>query len=393
MVSDDTLRKYADVLVHCGCGHGAGITPGDVVVISHNQASIDFIPCLITAIIDAGGHPVLDSRVDFTPGNNLDDLLIRFGNTQQRSHFNYSHIKTHFDSANHIIKLISGVYSGGNPFISQNDLQDKYSDRSKVHKPFTQYISELRKKVPMVLAYVPTQAMADDSAISLDLFWDQVHKGCFLGHDNPVTTMRQSMEHIRSIRDQLNALKIRQLHFEGEYVDLTVAIPPDSPWLGCTGNNMPSFELYTMPCKESTTGSFCHSESFMYQGHIIEGLCAIFKQGKLFEWSVDKGHDAMASLLSIDDGAHFLGEIAITPSLSPLDTVIPTSPLYTENIGNSFHAAFGSSISTTRSKDERYNNMSAVHRDVVHRHPFHVTACLSGGDEIYLFENGAFRIS
>ena len=52
---------------------------------------------------------------------------------------------------------------------------------------------------------------------------------------------------IARIKRRLDKLEIEQLHVEGDGVDLRFTVGGDRRWLGGSGRNIPSFEVFTSP--------------------------------------------------------------------------------------------------------------------------------------------------
>lgn len=66
-----------------------------------------------------------------------------------------------------------------------------------------------------------------------------------------------------------------------------------------------------------------------------------FQEGRIVDYSADSGQDALKGIIETDDGAHYLGEIALVPVNSPICqyNMVFLNPLYDENA--SCHFAIG----------------------------------------------------
>ncbi|MNR24379.1 Aminopeptidase 2 [compost metagenome] len=53
-------------------------------------------------------------------------------------------------------------------------------------------------------------------------------------------------------------------------------------------------------------------------GRLINGIKLTFKDGKVTDFDADTGREDLASLLETDEGASYLGEMALVPQDSPI---------------------------------------------------------------------------
>ena len=110
--------------------------------------------------------------------------------------------------------------------------------------------------------------------------------------------------------------------------------------------NIPTEEVYTAPLRLGTRGTVRSTKPLSYQGNLIENFSLRFENGQIVGISAEKGIDALQSMIGIDEGAAYLGEIAMVPHDSPISNtdLIFYNTLYDENA--SCHLAIGSAIST-----------------------------------------------
>lgn len=386
-MNSEILSAYARVLVCRACGNGKGVCSGDRVVISHNQGSADFVPYLVREIVKRGGYPVLDTEIEFPVGQSLSDILIKTGNSDQIDDCPTEHLRELYGIADHRIVLRSPVHDGENPFVNS----PIFTQRKKALSAITQVVRQEMKGYPNVLAYYPTETLARQSGVTLDQFWEQVRNGCYLDAPDPVASMQAKIAEVHQLRDRLNALGIERIYFLGDGVDLEMTVPL-GPWCAYTGNNFPSFECFTSVNRLSVNGQINFSYPIVWNGITIDGIELTFKEGKVIRWSAKTGSDAFAAMLAIDEGASFVGEIALTDKrISLIDRALCASLMYLENIGGTMHLALGNAISYTRHDGGDPNN-SSVHQDMVMGGDFEVDAQLQNGHRISLFKNGQFVI-
>lgn len=106
--------------------------------------------------------------------------------------------------------------------------------------------------------------MASEAGMSLEEYWEQIIKACFLDVDDPIQKWQEVAAEVKSTQDKLNAIPIEWVHIIGQDVDLKVKIGTDRKWLIGDGANIPSFEIFISPDRRGTEGRIRFSEP-LYQ--------------------------------------------------------------------------------------------------------------------------------
>jgi len=130
-----------------------------------------------------------------------------------------------------------------------------------------------------------------------------------------------------------------------------------------------------------------------------------FKKGSAVKIEAETGEEFVRKQLSMDRGSNRIGEFSLTDRRFSTINRFMANTLFDENYGGSFgncHIAVGSSYSDTFSGDPKKLtkeikknlgfNDSALHWDLVNTEKKRVTARLSGGGKITIYENGKFMI-
>jgi len=88
------------------------------------------------------------------------------------------------------------------------------------------------------------------------------------------------------------------------------------------------------------------SKPLSHQGTLIENIAVRFEGGKIVEATSTAGEDVLNRLISTDDGARRLGEVALVPHKSPIaqSGVLFWNTLFDENAAS--HIALGQAYST-----------------------------------------------
>ena len=119
---------------------------------------------------------------------------------------------------------------------------------------------------------------------------------------------------------------------------------------------MPTEECFTTPHKDRVDGVVKASKPLSHQGTLIENISCTFKGGKIVSATATAGEEALNRLISADDGARRLGEVALVPASSPIarSGLLFWNTLFDENAAS--HIALGQAYSTCLIEGE---NMSA----------------------------------
>ncbi|OGD09521.1 thermophilic metalloprotease (M29) superfamily, partial [Candidatus Amesbacteria bacterium RIFOXYB1_FULL_47_9] len=259
-------------------------------------------------------------------------------------------------------------------------------------------------KFTWTLALYGTPAMATEAKMSLEKYWDQIIKACFLDKNDPIASWKKVyLENSRILR-KLNRLKIDKLHVQGEGVNLWVNIGPGRRWLGGSGRNIPSFEVFVSPDWRGTEGNIEFNQPLYRYGSLIEGIKLKFEKGVVVKSSASKNYPILREMLAVEN-ADKIGEFSLTDKrLSRIDKFMAET-LFDENIsgpwGNT-HIALGSAyhdsldgnpaeISKAQWKKLGFND-SVIHTDIISTTRRTVTAYLSDKSEKIIYRDGEFTL-
>jgi len=119
---------------------------------------------------------------------------------------------------------------------------------------------------------------------------------------------------------------------------------------------MPTEECFTTPHKDRVNGVVTASKPLSHQGTLIENIRCTFKDGKIVEATATAGEAALNKLISTDEGARKLGEVALVPHNSPIaqSGILFWSTLFDENAAS--HIALGQAYSTCLIGGEKMSN-------------------------------------
>ena len=232
---------------------------------------------------------------------------------------------------------------------------------SKAAKPAMELITRHEINWTIVAAATPEWAklVFPDEPVETAVakLWEAIFQASRITDEDPVAAWQQHGARLKQRVDLLNAKRFSALHFksrDGE-TDLTVGLADEHLWAGggtTAGNgvycqpNVPTEECFTTPHKDRVDGVVRASKPLSHQGTLIESIRCRFEGGKIVEATATAGEDVLNRLISTDDGARRLGEVALVPASSPIAAtgILFWSTLFDENAAS--HIALGQAYST-----------------------------------------------
>ena len=279
-------------------------------------------------------------------------------------------------------------------------------------KPWQAYT--MNDRVQWCVAAVPAPGWAAKVFPDLPLeeaiekLWALIFDVCRVSTGDPVTAWKEHVARTKARRDRMNELNLDRIHMtSANGTDLTVGLAEDATWEGASSKteggiefiaNVPTEEVFCAPHRDRVDGRVYGTKPYAYNGQLIEGWHVTFQNGKVVEHGAEKNAELLAELLTTDENANRIGEIALVPASSPINRsgVLFYNTLFDENAA--CHIAFGDGYPTNikggsaMSRDEllaKGLNSSAIHEDVMVGAPdTHVVGVTKSGEEITIFENG-----
>jgi aminopeptidase len=232
---------------------------------------------------------------------------------------------------------------------------------SKASKPAMELITRHEINWTIVACATPEWAKLvfpdEPEDVAVAKLWEAIFVTSRVAVDDPVTEWKEHGARLKQRVDLLNAKRFSALHFKSEdgSTDLTVGLADQHLWAGggtTAGNgvycqpNIPTEECFTTPHKDRVDGVVRASKPLSHQGTLIENIAVRFEGGKIVEATASAGEDVLNRLISTDEGARRLGEVALVPHSSPIaqSGVLFWSTLFDENAAS--HVALGQAYST-----------------------------------------------
>ena len=391
------LDKYAKVLVNFALNSGKGLKKGEVVRLVVSESAKPLYIALRNQILRSGGHPLT-----FYQPDDVTRQYYELASPAQLKFFPQKYIRGLVNQIDHSIGIISET--------DKHELEGidptKIMAKTLSYKPQKDWLDqkENQGKFTWTLGLYGTPAMAKEAGLSLKSYWDQIIKACFLDYPDPIAKWRRVQAQNTAIRTRLNSLKIDRLHVVGPDIDLWVKIGTERKWLGGSGRNIPSFEIFISPDWRGTQGWVNFNQPLYRYGSLITGIKLQFKDGIVVKSSAAQNYPVLKAMLAIEN-ADKIGEFSLTDKRLSRITKFMAETLFDENIsgrhgnthlalGSAYHDSYtGNPANMVKSAWTRLGfNDSAVHTDIISTPRRTVTAYLSDGTKKLIYQEGVFVV-
>ncbi len=218
---------------------------------------------------------------------------------------------------------------------------------------------------------------------AVDKLWDAIFSSVRLDAADPVKAWKEHDANLHKKSDWLNEKRFAKLHYRAPGTDLTIGLSEKHLWVAASSvnengvpfmANMPTEEVFTVPLKTAVDGYVSSTKPLSHGGNLIDGFKLTFEQGRIVKVEAEQGEENLRQLVESDEGAHYLGEVALVPHESPISqsNVLFLNTLFDENASN--HLAIGSGYAfnveggkkmTQEQLAEAGVNSSIVHVDLM----------------------------
>ena len=164
--------------------------------------------------------------------------------------------------------------------------------------------------------------------------------------------------------------------------------------------NLPTEEVYTLPKRDGVNGIVYATKPLNFNGSLIKNFYLRFKDGKVVDFAAEKGEEILKGLLETDEGASYLGEVALVPFDSPISRsgVLFYNTLFDENAA--CHLALGKAYPTCLKGGDKMDsvtllqhgvNDSLMHEDfMIGSRDLEIVGTRRDGTEVQVFHHGNF---
>jgi len=365
---DNRIKKLAEVLLE----YSLNIKKGEKLAIIGDITTLPLVKeCYRIAIIQ-GALPQIVINSD-----EAKEVLLKRGSEEQVKYVPDS-VKALFGSVDVILSFFGGSNTRMLTNVNPEKLKLSAQGLSELNQMFMERVA--KKELRYCSTMFPNQANAQEANMSLEEYEDFVFGAGYIDKEDPVI----EWEKIEMKQEQLCRFLDAKKHLRivSKDTDLNMSIE-GRKWINCCGKvNFPDGEVFTGPIEDSMEGHIRFSFPGIYGGREIEDIRLTFKKGKVVEATAKKGEGLLKQLLETDEGASYVGEIAVGTNYNIQR--FTRHMLFDEKIGGTVHLALGLSLPESLGK-----NKSAIHWDML--------CDMKKGGEIYaddelIYKDGKFLI-
>lgn len=391
------VRKYADVLVKFALNGGEGAKPGQVVQLNVPDIAKPLYKEMLRAVLECGAFPKTNLIATET-----DKVFFDHASDEQLVFFPEAYKKAEADLIDHQVSIIADADPSELKEVDPARLFKAMDARRKFRDWL--FHKEQMGKFTWTLALYGTEAMAKEAGMTIEEYWEQIIRACFLDAPDPIAEWKRVQKEQDRVKAALDALSADWLHVEGAKIDLHVQLGKNRRWLGGSCRNIPSFELFISPDWRGTEGTIYFNQPLYRYGNILRDITLTFKKGLVVKVEAKEGQAVLDAML-LRTNADKIGEYSLTDRRFSHITRFMANTLFDENIGGEFgntHLALGraykdsypgdmSKVTPKQWEDFGFND-SPEHTDIISTEDRVVTATLPGGSKKVIFKNGEFQV-
>lgn len=343
------MRKYARLIAVTG----ANVQKKQPVIIRAAVDQAEFVTMLVDECYKAGASYV---RVDWS------------WQAITKLHYRHQSLKTlstvlpweeermkqqtvDFPARIHIISEDPNGLKG----INQMKMQKASIATYPILKP---YMDALENRTQWTIVAVPSKAWAKlvfpklSPTQAVEKLWEAILASVHVTEDNdPVQAWKDHDANFEARCRWLNDQHFDRIAYHSTNgTDFSAELIPEGQWCGggeetiggvFFNPNMPTEEIFTTPMRGKAEGKLVSTKPLSWRGQLIRDFWIRFENGKAVEWDAKEGKELLGQIITQDEGASYLGELALIPCDSPINNsgILFYETLFDENA--SCHVALG----------------------------------------------------
>lgn len=412
IMNQELLTSYARLVVRVG----VNLQKDQILVIQSPIECAEFARTIAREAFAAGAHDVVVSWGD----EELAHIRYAEGKTQLFSEFPEWRRAFFTDYAEQGAAFVS--IAARDPEIFQDIAPEKLKLANQAAgAALLEYRARLmNNRNTWCVVSVPTKSWArkvfpeltEDEAVAR--LWHEIFQTVRVGEGiDTVDAWHKHIDFLHQAAAFLNRHDFQFLHYtNGLGTDLTIELPEGHVWAGGAEKselgvmfaaNMPTEEVYTLPKRDGVNGVVYATKPLNFNGNLIEGFHFVFRAGKVVDFGAEKGADILKGLLDTDEGARYLGEVALVPFDSPISRsgILFYNTLFDENAA--CHLALGKAYPTCLKGGEKMDsvtllqhgvNDSLVHEDfMIGSADLEIIGTTRSGEQVPVFHQGNFAFA
>ncbi len=347
------LREYAKLIVRCGIN----VQKGQEVIVYAGLDQPEFVQMVVEEAYKAKAKKVT-VEWSYQP--------------LAKVHYRYRNMKTlttvhdwELAKQEHLCEVLPArihIMSEDPDGLKGINMQKMAKANQAVYPILKPYRDRRENKEQWCIAAVPGKAWAkkvfpgERTSVAMEKLWEAILTTSRVNED-PIQAWA---DHNKDLHDRcayLNSLNIRSLHYTADNgTDLTVGMIEEGEWKGGGDTslqgvffnpNIPTEECFISPKRGQAEGIVYSTKPLSYRGLLIDGFFVRFENGKVVEVGAKQGEDVLKTMVSMDEGAAYLGECALVPQHSPIceSGILFYNTLFDENAA--CHLALGMGFADT----------------------------------------------
>jgi len=392
------LQNYAKVMVDFALGKGEGINNNDVVYLVYDLEAKPLALAIYERILEKGGHPIVKSTDE-----DFEKLFFEKANENQLKFTPKKYLKSLVDTIDHRLYIIAPT----DPFLLKNIDPKKIILANLSRQILKKWIFEKEDKGNLTwsLCLYGTEGLAKEASLSIEEFWGEIIRACFLDQEDPLFFWRSVFSKINDLVKKINSLPVEKFHIISKDTDLYICLGEKRVWRGGSGANIPSFEIFTSPDWRGTEGKIYFDYPLYRYGNLIKDIHLEFKHGRVVKAQAKKNEKLLQEMIFKQKNADKIGEFSLTDKSFSRISKFMANTLYDENFGGDFgnsHIALGSSYHFCFLGDKKKMkkkdwqklgfNDSTEHCDIINTQEKEVFAILKNGIKKLIYKDGRFLI-
>ncbi len=403
------LEKYAELIVKCGLN----VQKGQEVVVQCGLDQPEFVTMVVEELYKAGAARV---TVEWShiPVTKLAYMYCSLETLSEFTEIAEAKLKRRLDKLSCLLWLDSDDPDG----LTGTD-HEKVAKARMAQYPFIKpYSDALENKYQWCIAAVPGKEWAHkvfpelSADEAMEKLWEAILYTSRVD-DDPVAAWAKHNKTLEERCKFLNSYKFDRLEYKSSNgTDFTVGLIDKGIFAGggettlgkniYFNPNIPSEEVFTSPMRGRAEGKVVATKPLSYQGKLIENFWVEFKDGKVVNTGAEKNGDLLKQMVSMDEGAAYLGECALIAYDSPINNtgILFYNTLFDENA--SCHLALGRGFNNCLEDYEKYSfeeckqmgiNDSMIHVDfMIGSADMSIVGITKDGKRVQIFKDGNWAI-
>ena len=318
------LRKYAQLIA----ASGVNVQPGQEVFIAADLDQPEFVKLLVEECYKRKAKKVV---VDWSyqPLQKLHYRYRTLTTLSKLDNYEEARWQHYVDTIPCRIYLLSEDPDG----LKGINQEKMAKSQQRLYPVIKKYRDQIENKYQWCIAAVPGAAWAKKlfpelrTSQAIEKLWEAILSTSRVDED-PMAAWEAHNKDLHDRCQYLSGLGIRELRYKSANgTDFTVGMIPEAQFCGggetslqgiFFNPNIPTEECFISPMKGVAEGIVYATKPLSYQGQLIEGFSIRFAGGKAVEVHAEKNEELLKNMISMDEGAAYLGECALVPQSSPI---------------------------------------------------------------------------